>query len=531
MDGRNLIGYQHSALADKILEAIDPATRQTLEGQFHVATTEEIDVAMQTATTAFATYKYTSGADRARFLRAIADGLMELGDTLIHRAMQESGLPEGRLKGERGRTVNQLRLFADLVEEGSWVEASIDTAQPERHPIPKSDIRKMLVPIGPVVVFTASNFPLAFSTAGGDTASALAAGCPVIVKAHESHLGTNALVAMVIQKAARFNEMPEGVFSSLNGTGKEVGQALVKHPLTKAVAFTGSLQAGRAIYNSAALREEPIPVFAEMGSINPVVLLEGALQKRANELARQFAASINLGAGQFCTNPGLMIAVESSAMISFERALVQAIAESQPATMLNANICNHYHDHSREALAQLGVKLLGRSTTHVEHECGEPMVATVNAHQFIENPKLHQEVFGPFSLLVRCKDKTEMHQVVNSLEGQLTATVIAEPDELSYEKTLISSLQDKVGRLILNGVPTGVEVCPSMQHGGPYPASTDSRTTSVGTDAIKRFARPLAYQDWQPGLLPVELRDENVLNIWRTVNGHFTKEVVPHSTS
>ncbi len=523
MDGRNLIGYRYSALADKILEAIDPATRQKLEGHFHIATPKEIDAALSAATDAFAQYKHSSGVERACFLRAIADEIMELGDTLIGRAMQETGLPEGRLKGERGRTLNQLRLFADLAEEGSWVEASIDTAQPNRQPLPKPDIRKMRVPIGPVVIFTASNFPLAFSTAGGDTASALAAGCPVVVKAHESHLGTNALVAMAIQKAAQKSAMPEGIFSSLNGTGPGLGQALVHHPLTKAIAFTGSLRAGRAIYDAAASRKEPIPVFAEMGSTNPVILLEEALQKRSDQLASQLASSINLGAGQFCTNPGLIIAIESDALTGFEKKLVQTIIHSKPATMLNEQICKHYQNNSQALLTDSKVELLGQSTNETSHTTGLPMVAAVSARHFMDKPALQKEIFGPFSLLVRCANKTELLEVAQSLSGQLTATLMAEREELPAERELVSRLQDKVGRLILNGVPTGVEVCHSMQHGGPYPATTDSRSTSVGADAIKRFGRPLAYQNWLPELLPKALQDDNPLNIWRKVNGIFER--------
>jgi NADP-dependent aldehyde dehydrogenase len=523
MDGRNLIGYNYSALADEIMEVLNPALKETLEGQFHIATIEETDNAMQLATEAFNSYKKTSGVQRANFLNAIADEIMNLGDGLIQRAMEESGLPEGRIIGERGRTVNQMRLFAKVAEEGSWVEATIDFAQADRQPIPKPDIRKMLVPIGPIVVFTASNFPLAFSTAGGDTASALASGNPVIVKAHESHLGTNALVAFAIQQAAQKTGMPNGVFSSLNGTGPDLGQRLAKHPLTKAVAFTGSFGAGKALFDTAVQREEPIPVFAEMGSVNPVLLCKEALKIRGAAIAKQYAGSVTLGTGQFCTNPGLLIGKEGPELDYFIKELSNNINDIAPSIMLNEGICKNYDRNKDHILNQTGVNLEGESNTAPQRNEGRPAVASVSGSAFIENPALDEEVFGPFTLVVKCESDEILASVVKSLKGQLTATIMAEESELKRYESLINNLQDRVGRILFNGVPTGVEVCHAMQHGGPFPATTDSRFTSVGTAAIKRFARPLAFQSWPKELLPNELKDGNPLEIWRTEDGEFKK--------
>jgi len=519
MDGRNLIGYKYSAMAKEILSSFSPAKRRTIDGAFHIATTEEIDEAMNLATSAFTTYRQTSGKDKAKFLNAIADEILILGDELIERAMEESGLPQGRITGERGRTIGQLRLFAKTLEEGSWVDAIIDQADPDRKPFPKADIRRMLVPLGPVVVFTASNFPLAFSTAGGDTASALAAGNPVIVKAHESHLGTNALVALAIQRAAEKTGMPDGVFSSLNGTGKDLGQALAKHPQVKAIAFTGSLRAGKAIFDTANQREEPIPVFAEMGSINPVLLLEKALAKKGEIIAQQYASSVTLGVGQFCTNPGLLIGQQNEDLDLFIKSLAKNIEQITPATMLNEGVCNNFEMGQQKALNITGVKLEGKAATQKEAIQGQAAVASVSAEVFLQNKELQEEVFGPFTLVVRCASKKEMQAVINALNGQLTATVMGEKEELSENLSLIQQLQNKVGRILFNGVPTGVEVCAAMQHGGPFPATTDSRTTSVGVGAIKRFVRPLAFQNCEQTLLPQALQDGNPLNIWRMLDG------------
>lgn len=523
MDGRNIIGKSKSGTSDGVLNIFGPGLQRVLKGSFNIATEEEIEQAMILANSAFETYKNISGAQRAAFLNAIADGIMDLGDALVQRAMQESGLPEGRIKGERGRTVNQLRLFADIAKEGSWVEASIDLANPDRKPIPKADIRRMLRPIGPVLVFTASNFPLAFSTAGGDTASALAAGCPVIVKAHESHLGTNALVAMAIQEAAEKTGMPDGVFSSLNGTGPDLGQKLVRHPAVKAIAFTGSFKGGKAIFDAAAERQEPIPVFAEMGSINPVLLLDNVLKNKGAEIAKQYAASVTLGVGQFCTNPGLLIANSGPALDDFIKHLGEEMKKKVPQVMLNEGICKSFEKNKQQLLGQQGVQLVAQADQTASGFEGRPAVAMINGADFINNPILKEEVFGPFTLVVQCQDKQEIEKVIASLGGQLTGTVMGENEEILAYRELIEGLQNKVGRIIFNGVPTGVEVCHAMHHGGPFPATTDARFTSVGSNSIKRFGRPLAYQDYLQVLLPEELKDENPLGIWRVVNGSFGK--------
>ena len=523
MDGRNLIGFKLSGIAKKLMQSFDAATLEILDGVFHIAEPGEIEEAMRQATAAFQEYKEVSGKDKAKFLNAIADEILALDDTLIQRAMLESGLPENRLKGERGRTVNQLRLFANLVEEGSWVEATIDRANPDRKPGAKPDIRKMLMPIGPTVVFTASNFPLAFSTAGGDTASALAGGNPVIIKAHEAHLGTNTLVALAIRKAAQKTGMPNGVFSSLNGTGPELGQTLAKHPLCKAVAFTGSYQAGKALFDACAKRAIPIPVFAEMGSINPVVLLEGKMKNDGASLAAQIANSITLGVGQFCTNPGLLIAKESAALTEFKTALVKAIEQTPPSTMLNEKVCNNYKKMREKTLGENTVSLEGVTKIEGKDMEGLATIASVAAKDLIANPNLREEIFGPFSLIVVCTSDREMLDVIHHLEGQLTATIMGELEELKDKQDLIKALQDRVGRLIFNNVPTGVEVCNAMHHGGPFPATTDGRSTSVGTGAIRRFTRPIALQNWPQDLLPTALQDENTLGIWRMIDGEYTK--------
>ncbi|MCD8739512.1 aldehyde dehydrogenase (NADP(+)) [Mucilaginibacter roseus] len=523
--GQNIVGCKHISLTGESFKAIDPATSKHLEGDFEVANEQLVEQAMQMAQKAYSTYKNITNTKKAAFLRAIAEEITALGDTLISRAVAESGLPTARLLGEMGRTTGQLRMFADLVEEGSWVEAVIDTALPERTPLPKPDIRRMYKAIGPVVVFGASNFPLAFSVAGGDTASALASGCPVIIKAHPAHPGTSALVGEAISKAALKAEMPEGVFSLLHDSGYAVGTALVKHPLAKAVAFTGSYKGGMALVNMARDRKEPISVFAEMGSINPVILLPETLKKQPETLAAKYAASITLGAGQFCTNPGLILAVKSDALNIFVDGLKKAIEVVPSATMLTPGIWQNYQNLSQGVAGEAGLDVIARSGNINQELCNQSVatVATVKASDFIQNYKLREEIFGPWSLLVVADDVQELETVVGTLEGQLTTTVMAEREELPAYAGLLDKLADISGRVILNGVPTGVEVCAAMQHGGPFPAASDSRFTSVGTGAIYRFVRPIAWQDWEDSLLPAELQDSNPLNIWRQVNNEWTK--------
>ena len=504
--------------------ALNPATGKALEGEFLKSGLRDADEALRAAELAFQSYKNINKDDKAAFLRCIADEITALGDTLINRAAEESGLPIGRLQGELGRTTGQLRLFAQLVEEGSWVDAIIDTAMPERQPLPRPDIRRMLVPLGPVVVFGASNFPLAFSVAGGDTASALASGCPVIVKAHPAHLGTSKLVGSAIVNAIRKSGLPEGLFSLLYDDGYEIGASLVTHPKTKAVTFTGSLKGGMALVRLAQQRKQPIPVFAEMGSINPVVLLPEAMAEKATELAAKCAASITMGAGQFCTNPGLLIAVQSEELDQFKQELTRIVSTTPSATMLTEGIFSNYEQRTQQMLNEAEVSLLAESglkNTDLKNQ-SIAKIAQVSAADFLKSDRLQEEVFGPYSLLVIAEDTRQIEEVLDALEGQLTVTLFAAENELSQYPELISKVEDKTGRMIRNGVPTGVEVCSAMQHGGPYPATNDSRFSSVGTTAIYRFVRPLAWQDWAPELLPDALKDGNPLGIYRLINQQRT---------
>ena len=516
--GKNYIGNQLSNKGTKTYKTFNPLLNIENEIIYHEATSEEIDLAVSLATNAFNEFSKISGVKKATFLNAIADEILLLDEELVQTYCSETGLPEGRARGERGRTTGQLRAFAELVKEGSWVEATIDTALPERMPIPKPDNRKMLVPLGPVVVFGASNFPLAYSTAGGDTAAAFAAGCPVIVKSHPMHAGTGELVASAINKAAKKTGMPNGVFSNLNSSGIEVGVQLVQHPLVKAVGFTGSIRGGRALFDLASQRKEPIPVFAEMGSVNPVVILPEALKKRCVALAKTYAGSITLGTGQFCTKPGLLLGIKGEELMNFIQHLSEEIVKIEPSCMLHPNIIGAYERNKQKAISQEGLIVAADYNTGVQTNYARQTVTTVEGKTFLENTTLHQEVFGPFSMVVQCENAEELKDVVSKLEGQLTGTIIAEDEEVLRYTDIIEALQNRVGRIIFNGVPTGVEVCPAMQHGGPYPASTDSRFTAVGIHSIKRWVRPFSYQDWPDNLLPEELKNENSLGISRLIN-------------
>jgi alpha-ketoglutaric semialdehyde dehydrogenase len=524
MNTRNLIGYNYMPELGNTFKAFDPALGTDLPGEFFVASLSEADAAMNVADKAFDEYSLLSGKEKAAFLRSIADEIIAIGDKLIERAMAESGLPAARLQGERARTTNQLLMFAALLEEGSWVDAIVDTAIPDRKPLPRIDIRRMMVPLGPAVVFGASNFPMAFSVAGGDTAAALAAGCPVVVKAHPAHPGTSALVAEAIKKAAEKTNMPEGVFSILYDDGYTIGEVLVKHPKTKIVTFTGSLRGGMALVKMAAQRDEPIPVFAEMGSTNPVILLPKALENRAEELAK-IAMAITGNAGQFCTKPGLLLAIKSDGLNKFKQALATNIAGVNSATMLTPGISNNYMRLSNEMLVQPAVSVIGKSDLldNGKVNQGLAVVTEISASDFLADEKFKEEVFGPYSMLVVADDAAQLEQVVSSLHGQLTASVMAESDELSNYKKITDKLAKLAGRVILNGPPTGVEVGNAMQHGGPFPATSDSRFTSVGTASINRFVRPVCWQNWSEDLLPDELKTSNPLNIWRLFNNEWTR--------
>jgi alpha-ketoglutaric semialdehyde dehydrogenase len=482
----------------------------------------EIDGLLAKAVNAFHQYKTYSLKQRADFMRTISKEIEALGDELLETAMQETNLPLARLQGERARTIFQLNSYADATELGSWLEASIDTALPERTP-PKPDLRKMLVPLGPVAVFGASNFPFAYSTAGGDTACAFAAGCPVIVKAHPAHLQTSTLMAKAISIAAQRCEMPDGIFAHVYGAGYETGEFLAKHPSIKAIGFTGSFSGGMALFNWANQRKSPIPVFAEMGSVNPVFLLPEKLATESISTAKQMAASISLAAGQFCTNPGLMIAIDDENLANFILHLSKEIESALPNQMLHAGISANFDKKLKEALGQKGVQII--TQTKHQPKNGEALItiATVAGKTFLANPNLQEEVFGPYSLLVQCIDEQELLAVAQALSGQLTSTIMGTVEDIKKHQSLLNVVQELCGRLILNNVPTGVEVSLPMHHGGPFPASTDSRFTSVGADGIKRFARPLSYQNWNDEFLPAPLKNGNPLNIWRTVNNELTK--------
>ena len=485
-------------------------------------TINEVNVTLEQAWSAFHVYRKMSLKQRADFMRAIAVELEASGDELIQIAMRETNLPEARLRNERARTIYQLNSYADACEKGEWLEARIDTAIPDKNP-PKPDVRKMLVPLGPVVVFGSSNFPFAYSTAGGDTACAFAAGCPVIVKAHPAHPETSETVANAILKAADQCKMPNGIFAHVHGVSFEVGKALVMHPHTKAVGFTGSFIGGKQLYDWANERNEPIPVFSEMGSINPVFLLPGKLEEAAMDIAKSYAGSITLGVGQFCTNPGLIIGIDGMYLDIFIAALKEEIRNASPGNMLHPGIFKNYVENRANALAQQGVEMIAVSETEPVINQGAPTIASATGQAFLNNPILHKEVFGPYSLVIRCKDIEEMTAVAQRLEGQLTSTFMATATDIKSNVELVEAVKNICGRFILNGVPTGVEVCLSMHHGGPFPATTDSRFTSVGADGIKRFARPICFQNWPNELLPDELKNENPLGIWRTVNNELKK--------
>jgi len=488
------------------------------------ATIEEIHSVMEAADKAFLHYKKTKPEQKALFLEAIATEIDELGDALIFKASEETNLPVPRLMGEKARATMQLRMFATMLREGSWVEASIDTAIPDRAPAPKPDLRKILVPLGAVIVFGASNFPFAFSTAGGDTASALAAGCPVIVKAHGGHVETSYMVFTAIKKAIAKCNMPDAVVQHVIG-GNDVGKSLVQHPLTAAVGFTGSTTGGNALVNYSRDRKIPIPVFSEMGSVNPVIFLPDTLARNTAALAKSFAISITLSAGQFCTNPGLMMAVETDGLNNFLQLLDEEILLVKPARMLNKGIHKSYVEKMQLALKQPGVQHTETVLTAGDMEA-LPNIAQVTGKVFLENPVLHEEVFGPYSIMVKCADLDELTNAWKAVSGQLTTTLVGTDQDFQDHSDLVHTAEQIAGRILFNGVPTGVEVCASMVHGGPFPATTDSRFTAVGINAVKRWVRPVCFQNCPSFLLPEELKDFNERNILRLVNSMWTRESI-----
>ena len=518
--GHNYIGGQRSAQGSVIVNSVDATTGQALPYDFYQATAQEVDRAACAAAAAYPAYKALSAERRAAFLDAIADELDALDDQFVALVCRETALPAARIAGERGRTSGQMRLFATVLRRGDFYAARIDQALPERTPLPRPDVRQYRIGLGPVAVFGASNFPLAFSTAGGDTASALAAGCPVVFKAHSGHMATAEQVADAILRAAERTGMPQGVFNMIYGAG--VGEALVKHPSIQAVGFTGSLKGGRALCDMAAARPQPIPVFAEMSSINPVIILPQALQVRGATVARELAASVVQGCGQFCTNPGLVIGLRSPAFTAFIEQLAGQINEQPAQTMLNAGTLRSY----AKGVSQLAEHAL------VEHLAGlaqqgaqaQPQVFRADVRLLLEGePVLQEEVFGPTTVVIEVQDAAQLDAAIQSLHGQLTATLIGEPEDLQQFGGLTPLLEQKVGRILINGYPTGVEVCDAMVHGGPYPATSDARGTSVGTLAIDRFLRPVCFQNYPDSLLPEPLKNANPLGIQRLVDGQTTR--------
>lgn len=523
MTAHNFIAGRRSGAGSIRLQSLDATTGEALPREFLQATPEEVDAAARAAEAAFPAYSALSPERRAQFLDAIANELDALGDAFIATVCCETALPAARIQGERSRTSNQMRLFAKVLRRGDFLGARIDRALPQRQPLPRPDLRQYRTGVGPVAVFGASNFPLAFSTAGGDTAAALAAGCPVVVKAHSGHMATAEHVAEAIVRAAEATDMPAGVFNMIYGAG--VGEALVKHPAVQAVGFTGSLKGGRALCDLAAARPQPIPVFAEMSSINPVLILPAALQARGESVARELADSVVLGCGQFCTNPGLVIGIAAPALSLFTANLIAELGQRPAQTMLNAGTLKSYEQGLARLHAHPGVRHLAGQAQ--EGRQARPQLFQADARLLLEGDELLQEeVFGPTTVLVEVADEAELRRALEGLHGQLTATLIAEPDDLVHFAPLVLLLERKAGRLLLNGYPTGVEVCDAMVHGGPYPATSDARGTSVGSLAIDRFLRPVCFQNYPDALLPEALKDANPLGIARLVDGETTREPV-----
>ncbi|MBB3258998.1 NADP-dependent aldehyde dehydrogenase [Paraburkholderia bannensis] len=533
--GQSLIGAASMNGENGVFKGVNARTGEALEPAFGGASASDLARACALAEAAFDLYRETSLEARAVFLETIGQQIESIGDALIERCMAETGLPRARLEGERARTTGQLKLFAAVLRQGDYVDARIDPAQPERKPMPRVDLRLRNIAVGPVAVFGASNFPLAFSVAGGDTASALAAGCPVVVKAHSAHPGTSELVGRAIQRAVAQCGLPEGVFSLLFDSGIDIGRALVADPRIKAVGFTGSRAAGVALMKIANARKEPIPVYAEMSAINPVVLLPHALAARGELIARQFAAALTLGAGQFCTNPGLVLAVEGETLRAFELAAGAALADAAAQTMLtpriHANYCAGVERLSRTAQVE-SLAASEQDNKQDKMQGGpfdaQPALFAASAQAFLADEALRAEVFGPASLIVRCSDLNELHAVLDSIEGQLTVSVHLEPADHEACRTILPTLERKAGRVLANGLGTGVEVGYAMVHGGPFPATSDARTTSVGGRAIERFLRPVSYQDWPDDLLPAALRGANPQRLARRVNGVLRREDCGH---
>jgi len=520
--GKQIIGFEQKSSGETIFNALNPAIGAKIKPDFFEASKDELNEAILKANSAFEIYKKFEPVKRAAFIREIGKQIMNLGDLLLERCEKETALAKSRLENERTRTVNQLNLFADVVEEGSWINARIDTALPEKKPQPRADMRRMMVPLGPVAVFGASNFPFAFSVAGGDTVSAFAAGCPVVYKAHPYHPGTSELMAHAIIAAAKETGMPDGIFSMIQSKTYKTGIRLVQHAGIKAVGFTGSFYGGKSLFDAANARQEPIPVYAEMGSINPVFLFPEALKQNMDEIIDGLTHSVNLGNGQFCTNPGIFFVLNTPETDEFLDHLTEKFSYIESGIMLNENVAISYDRSVNETLKDGHIEILAKGSKKNEWAASYSLLLHANGKTFLESDILQDELFGPATIAVVVESLDEMIQCAQKLRGQLTCSVFAIENENSAQ--ILDVLQEKCGRLIMNEFPTGVEVCHAMNHGGPFPASTNIKSTSVGSAAIQRFARPICYQNFHKDLLPEELKDDNSMKIWRMINGDFSKE-------
>lgn len=526
--GHHFIAGREAATSHSPFQGYNPAANSKLEPLFHEATPALVDEALQAADGAFDALRTATPETRATLLETVADEILALGDALLERAHAETALPMARLTGERARAVNQCKMFADLIREGAWVHASIDRGIPDRQPLPKPDIRKLLMPIGPVVVFGASNFPFAIGVVGTDTVCALAAGCPVVVKGHPAHPGTSEMLAHTVMNALRKTGLPDGCFSLLHGRSQEVGVELVRHPLTQAVGFTGSLRGGRALFDVACSRPQPIPFYGEMGSVNPVFLLPGALKQRAAKIAEGYIGSVTMGVGQFCTNPAIVLGMKGADLSSFVQSAGELARKVQPQSMLHRGICEAYDAGTAVWHTIKGLHLEAASATSADHHLSQAAcrIYTTTVDILEANDELRHEVFGPCSIITECANLDDMLRFAHSLDGQLTATLHGTEQDLNEFAPLLRVLERKVGRIIFNGFPTGIEPCPSMHHGGPYPAATHSFFTSIGTDSIYRFVRPVSFQGFPESALPEPLRNRNDRGAFRMIDGALKKDDV-----
>lgn len=521
--GHHFIAGKSIAPTGDLFKATNPSNSQLLEPSFGEGTAL-VDEALKAADAAFDDLRLAPVESRAKFLDFLADEILALGDALLERAHAETALPMARLTGERGRAIGQCKMFAALIRDGSWANLRIDRAIPDRQPLPKPDVRQMLQPLGPVVVFGASNFPFAIGVVGTDTVCAMAAGCSVVVKGHPAHPGTCEMLTGAVYAALKKAGLPLGSFSLLHGKSNDIGVALVKHPIARAVAFTGSLRGGRALMDVAAARPEPIPFYGEMGSVNPVFVLPRALKERSEKVAEAYIQSVNMGVGQFCTNPALVLGLKSDELQSFVKNAADLAAKVAPATMLHRGICDAFDAGTTSWSRISGLKLAGKSDAAPAADATQAtcQIFTTDIKTFEANPSLHREVFGPCSIVTECSTRDELMNFARNLEGQLTAAIHGTPEDLREFAPLVRILERKVGRIIFNGFGTGIEPCPSMHHGGPYPAASHSFFTSIGTASIYRFVRPVCYQGFPDDCLPDPLRNDNANGALRLVDGKFS---------